>query len=188
MTAGTSVGSERRSAVARRLIGFAAAIGFVLGGTAPAQAQPLPGVGGFACQFHAYVWPGEGYASCGAGTLPGGGSAWGTWAVPGGFYYCAPTCAVEAEFVHFPGICPPGLPPALTTGTGTVRVVGAFFNAYVDFDWVVAGTVLVIVPQAGASTTGAGVGSFVPMPPLTTCVNPMDQTAHVTATLVTTRI
>lgn len=164
--------------MARRLIVFLVATALLMP-AAPAHAQAPPGaVGGFACGFLAPNWPGNGRASCGWGPLPGDGQAWGTWTSGPAVYVCDPTCTAQAEFAYGFGLCPtPDSPPVLTTGTGWLLLDGVY---RIDFNWTLAGTVLVMTPH-GAGGRAAGIGSFLHAPPLTTCSAAGMQAAHIVA-------
>jgi hypothetical protein len=167
--------------MARRLSLLVVILGLMIPGP-PAHAQAVPGVGGFACAFKASQWPGgTGFsAECGAGLLPGEGTAWGLWSNGSSSILCNPLCSAYAELYYDPAICvAQSAPPTVTTGTGKLILNGSH---QVDFSWLLVGNAFVFTQDEGSRVIG-GTGTFVPDPPIVTCSYPYSQTGHVTATI-----
>ena len=115
----------------------------------------------FRCQV-TFQFPGSGATSCGAGVLPGEGTATGAF-VPAPV--CIPLCPFSASVDSYGETCIGGEPPLAGTAVGTGHI-GTFDH---DFVWTRVGRDAVITSADGSLS---GHASFTPVPPVGTCANP----------------
>lgn len=154
---------------------FAIVLSAALVGTGllPPNAAQASFAGAEHCDVTLAGWP-----TSSGGSADCEGRAYGSHVSPGVDFTCLlaaipPGCPFDAHVDAYNETCAPipqagPVPPLIGTASGTLNVNG---KAEGTFNWARVGLTVVIVPS-GAPGSAAGVGAFLPHPPLPTCAAP----------------